>query len=98
MLCEARAISTSNGVVDFGKYAPSPALVTDTKHDPDEVDMRVPLTTAQPVAKPSMAVKLICPVPEPPDDVRVSGVPYVVLVLVSERDACSSRKTLNEYT
>ncbi len=91
-------ISTSKGVVDFGKYAPSPALVAVTRHDPDEVETKAPFITAQPVAKPSMAVKLYCPVPEPPDAVRVSGVPYVVLVLVSVRDVCSSRRILNAYT
>ena len=83
-------------MVDFERYEPSPDLVTETRHDPEVVDVSVPFCMAQPVAKPSMATKLNCPVPEPPEAVNVSGVPNVVLVLVKEIDSCSSRKISNE--
>ena len=83
-------------MVDFDRYELSPDLVTETRHDPEDVDVSVPFRTAQPVAKPSMATKLNCPVPEPPEAVNVSGIPNVVLVLVKDIDACSSPKILNE--
>jgi hypothetical protein len=83
-------------VVDLDRYELSLALVTETRHDPEDVDVSVPFCTEQPVAKPSMATKLNCPVPEPPEAVNVSGVPNTVLVLVKEIDACSSPKILNE--
>jgi hypothetical protein len=56
--CAARVISTRVGVVDFDRYELSLALVTETRHDPEDVDVSVPFCTEQPVAKPSMAIKL----------------------------------------
>ena len=47
-------------MVDFDRYELSPDLVTETRHDPEDVDVSVPFCTAQPVAKPSMATKLNC--------------------------------------
>ena len=45
-------------MVDFDRYELSLALVTETRHDPEDVDVSVPFCTEQPVAKPSMATKL----------------------------------------
>ena len=44
--------------MDFDRYELSLAFVTETRHEPDDVDISVPFCTAQPVAKPSMASKL----------------------------------------
>lgn len=68
---------------EIAAYVESEALVAVTKHVPAEVDVNTPLLKAQPVVDDPFATEyVIAPVPEPPEVVRVNGVPKVPEVLV----------------
>lgn len=65
----------------------SPALVAVTMQVPALVALRLDPLTAQPVAVPLVTVKLIAPVPVPPEVVSDNGVPKVPEIEVRVRAA-----------
>ena len=56
------------------------AFVAVTKHVPPEPAVRVDPETEHEVAVPGVATKVTAPSPDPPEVVKVSGVPKVPLV------------------
>src|ERR1700679_3518286 len=71
----ALAKVTVVGPEEIGTKVESPALVAVTAHVPAEVVLRGEPETAQPLAVPSVVVKVVAPVPLPPLVVSGSEVP-----------------------
>ena len=87
------ANETGVGGDEAARYVPSLERDTVTRHVPVEVAESVLVAeTAHPLADPSTTLKNWKPVPEPPDEVSVSGVPSVARVEVTVRGACVAKR------